>query len=323
MIPLRHLRHARYFSTNGRGLSLLFSTACLPHPEKVARGGEDAFFASPDIQAFGIADGVGGWGSVPGVDPGEFSRQLLSHALKNLETKDRSPRTGGKKGDEHLYDALQAACASLRKNRVGGGTTCVLGALDDATALLHLFILGDSGVLVLRPGQRRVGAKLVLHPRVVFRSVEQTHYFNCPFQLSSEDAYPNTVLDNADRIQVRLKENDMLIAATDGLFDNIFDTQIQNMVSAFFINHDGKADPHPLLQELGERMVRLARKVGENEESGVTPFSLNARQDGLEADGGKLDDATVVLGLVVRSPHGQKKLLSNFDYTPKSSGPPR
>lgn len=308
---LKRLRH--YSSGN---LSLLFSSACLPHPEKSARGGEDAYFAASDIQAFGVADGVGGWGSVPGVDPGVFPRQLLSHALKNLQVKDRSPRTGGQKGDEHLYDAMQGACASVRKSRVGGGTTCILGALD-SSALLHLFLLGDSGVILLRPTPRRVGSKQVLHPRVVFRSVEQTHYFNCPFQVSSEDPSPNPVLDTADRIQVRLQENDLLIAATDGVFDNVFDIQIQKMASAFFVGNDGKSDVHPQLTDLSERIVRMARTIGENESTGVTPFSTHARQEGFDVEGGKLDDATVVLGLVVRSPPLQNELLSNFTYTPK------
>jgi len=296
----------------------VFSTACLPHPDKVARGGEDAYFASPDLQVFGVADGVGGWASVPGVDPGTFSRKLLHFTHDNLQLDNNSPRRGGTRGDEHLYDALQVATSSLRKQRIGGGTTCVLGALDEE--LLHLFILGDSGVLVLRPGLRKVGAKRILHPRVVFRSVEQTHYFNCPFQLSSEDPTPNPVLDDADRVQVRLKENDLIIVATDGVFDNVFDTQIQNMVSAFFVGFEGKKKTGITdhLDALATRIVKLARNVGENEETGVTPFSINARQDGLDAPGGKLDDATIVLGLVVQPTLvSSTELQCNFDNDKK------
>lgn len=284
------------------GLSLLFSTACLPHPDKMARGGEDAYFASPALQTFGVADGVGGWASVPGVDPGQFSRKLLDFTHETLKLENSRSRESNSYNDEYLYGALQGAMSSLKDESIGGGTTCVLGALDETEELLHLFILGDSGVMVLRPGLRKVGHKRILHPRVVFRSVEQTHYFNCPFQLSSEDPTPNPVLDDADRVQVRLKENDLIIAATDGVFDNVFDTQIQNMVSAFFVGYESKKKTGIAghLDALAGRIVKLARNVGENEESGVTPFTINARQDGLDAPGGKLDDATVVLGLVVR-----------------------
>ena len=33
----------------------------LPHPDKIAKGGEDAYFVSTSGLAVGVADGVGGW----------------------------------------------------------------------------------------------------------------------------------------------------------------------------------------------------------------------------------------------------------------------
>jgi protein phosphatase PTC7 len=45
----------------------------IPHPKKVAKGGEDAYFVSNGLLA--IADGVGGWGEM-GIDPGLFSKEL-------------------------------------------------------------------------------------------------------------------------------------------------------------------------------------------------------------------------------------------------------
>ena len=58
-----------------RPLHLLFGTANTPHPDKKAKGGEDAFFADPAIGAFGVADGVGG-SARHGVDPGNATRLL-------------------------------------------------------------------------------------------------------------------------------------------------------------------------------------------------------------------------------------------------------
>ncbi len=40
----------------------------LPHPEKMAKGGEDWFFIADSMRAMGVADGVGGW--VSDVAPG-------------------------------------------------------------------------------------------------------------------------------------------------------------------------------------------------------------------------------------------------------------
>jgi len=45
--------------------------ACLPHDDKVHKGGEDAWTASERLIA--VADGVGGWAK-HGVDPGIFSK---------------------------------------------------------------------------------------------------------------------------------------------------------------------------------------------------------------------------------------------------------
>lgn len=45
--------------------------ACLPHDDKVHKGGEDGWAASERLIA--VADGVGGWAE-KGVDPGLFSK---------------------------------------------------------------------------------------------------------------------------------------------------------------------------------------------------------------------------------------------------------
>jgi hypothetical protein len=54
-------------------LAFEFGLAFLPHPEKIAKGGEDAYFYNHSLNAFGIADGVGAW-STMGIDPAKFSR---------------------------------------------------------------------------------------------------------------------------------------------------------------------------------------------------------------------------------------------------------
>lgn len=40
---------------------LIAGAYVLPHPEKMAKGGEDWFFVSDTLKACGVADGVGGW----------------------------------------------------------------------------------------------------------------------------------------------------------------------------------------------------------------------------------------------------------------------
>jgi len=52
----------------------------IPKPDKIANGGEDAFFASKSLLI--VADGVGGWAE-QGVDSGLYSRSLVRN-LKDL-----------------------------------------------------------------------------------------------------------------------------------------------------------------------------------------------------------------------------------------------
>lgn len=52
-----------------------FKTAVnnMPHPDKIEKGGEDAWAESSNFLI--VADGVGGWAD-QGIDPGLFSKQL-------------------------------------------------------------------------------------------------------------------------------------------------------------------------------------------------------------------------------------------------------
>lgn len=50
-----------------------YGSKLIPHPDKIKKGGEDAFFVHDNILV--IADGVGGW-SNRGVDPALYSKRL-------------------------------------------------------------------------------------------------------------------------------------------------------------------------------------------------------------------------------------------------------
>lgn len=66
------------------GMRLVAGSAMMPRPDKVATGGEDAFFIAADGVSIGVADGVGGWGDV-GVDPAQHSRLLMSQCRSYCE----------------------------------------------------------------------------------------------------------------------------------------------------------------------------------------------------------------------------------------------
>ena len=65
---------------------LLTAGACvIPHPDKMEKGGEDAFFISERGYCLGVADGVGGWAEI-GVDPGLYSKELMGFAKEAAAT---------------------------------------------------------------------------------------------------------------------------------------------------------------------------------------------------------------------------------------------
>ena len=136
-----------------------------------------------------------------------------------------------------------------------------VNAVGSATALvailnkneLSIANIGDSGFLVIR---FKNGEPFCPH-----KSKEQQHAFNIPFQLSqlptqadleilrrkgklTEMSKLKQVLkkknnvcqdspENADDYNIELKEGDIVVSATDGVFDNLFQHEVLTMVSDF------------------------------------------------------------------------------------------
>lgn len=188
--------------------------------------GQDAFFVAKigggnERLAFGIADGVGGW-TESGVDPADFSHGLCTYmassALKSeaIET----PR-----------DLLEKGYDDVRKDRsipAGGSTACV--AIASTEGYVQIANLGDSGFIQLRRG--------AVHEY----SDPQTHAFNTPYQLS---IVPPRILaqsaifggaplsdqpSQADLAQHRLRHGDVLVLATDGVWDNLNASDVLEIV---------------------------------------------------------------------------------------------
>eukprot|EP00434_Breviolum_minutum_P036634 symbB.v1.2.032466.t1/scaffold3902.1/size48539/2 len=167
--------------------------------------------------------------------------------------------------------------------------------------------------MLLRPALRTPPGsdQPLLFPRVVFRSCDQTHYFNCPYQLGSG----NAPVEAPDFIRVRVRTGDLVVAATDGVFDNLFDHQVQAIVAQQLGKAWSKGAPvAPHLNGLATSIAKQAQRIGQQEDHKdiITPFALAAHSEGLSFRGGKLDDTTVVVGLVCHEGEGDATLLHNF-----------
>ncbi|KAE8656574.1 putative protein phosphatase 2C 55 [Hibiscus syriacus] len=252
--------------SSGKTLKLLSGSCYLPHPDKEDTGGEDAHFICVDEQAIGIADGVGGWADM-GVDSGQYSRELMSNSVSAIKEEP--------KGSIDPARVLEKAHSSTKAK--GSSTACVIALTNQG---LHAINLGDSGFMVIRDGS------------TIFRSPVQQHDFNFTYQLESGS---NGDLPSSGQviIDVAVAPGDVVIAGTDGLFDNMYNNEITAVVV-----HAVRAGFGP--QVTAQKIATLARDRAQARDR-QTPFSTAAQDAGFRYYGGKLDDITVVVSYITSS----------------------
>jgi hypothetical protein len=109
----------------GSKLSLIAHGTNLPHPDKVAKGGEDAWFVRIDAAGGGqmfLADGVGSFNE-QGIDPGLYARVLTYEAAKAHAGMAGNPlsRQGGGEHRCAIHHPI------LRVSRCGGSRPLGIG----------------------------------------------------------------------------------------------------------------------------------------------------------------------------------------------------
>ncbi len=280
------------------------ATAFLPHPDK-DENGEDAFFAAPDDRVVGVADGVGGWVEL-GIDAGAFSRELMGHAkafARDKECLDPS---------DILHEAY------FKTTALGTCTACIVSL--DGTELRAINV-GDSGFSVLR--RTEGGGSNGDHPAwaLFFQTTEQTHFFNCPFQLGT-----NSKDSPADgqSFTIPAIHGDLVILATDGLLDNLFTGELIQLLEKFektWMETHNLTPSREVLDDLWlqqEFVDTFTRILGNKtqllakDEFRRSPFSVSAAAAGYAHIGGKLDDITAVVA-VVNNPEATYAVIGEHD----------
>ncbi|XP_051190126.1 putative protein phosphatase 2C 24 [Lolium perenne] len=136
--------------------------------------------------------------------------------------------------------------------------------------------VGDSTFAVFRGG------------RLLLRALPQQQYFNCPFQLS---AVGGDRVKDAAVSEFPVEEGDVVVAGTDGLFDNVFDAALEGIVQTCTAL---SLTPGEMAQAIGRLAYDMARSSRES------PFSAASReQQGTNFTGGKMDDITVIVAFIV------------------------
>nr|BCL66180.1 hypothetical protein [Volvox reticuliferus] len=281
----------------GKSFQLRTGVCYLPHPEKVHYGGEDAHFIS-DVGGgiIGVADGVGGW-QESGVNPADYSRTLMQLARAYLEGKDIFQDLASSR-QSVLIDPRGALEAAHMNTKVPGSATACVLQLDQANGVLAAANLGDSGFVVIREGRELV------------RSKPLQHYFDCPLQFG---AFPEFVeatdtADMADIYTIGLRPGDVIVAGTDGLWDNCYVAEI--------ISLSPKAPSD--VQAAADAIATAARRHASDADY-ASPYTREALSQGLDLPwwdkllglsfkggkvhlkqltGGKMDDITVLVSFV-------------------------
>ena len=92
-----------------------------------------------------------------------------------------------------------------------------------------------------------------------------------------------------------MKNLDIVVVGSDGLFDNIFVNDILNVIKNIG-EYDGKYLENK--EEVTNYLSNLALLHGKNTRY-ISPFSVNARKVRKMWRGGKLDDVTVIIAQII------------------------
>lgn len=321
---------------------------------------EDAFFINTvktknekgerdcDVVYAGVADGVGSWREY-GVDPRLFSRKLMEECSNILNEASTS-----EKGDEKTRnintpsEILSQAYDRVKAENVIGSTTACVALFDKVRHQLHFSNLGDSGIIVLRHIDSNIAGSLKRDKtkprterssdlRVAFVSQQQLLAFNHPYQLGwtgkeleegESDSF-KTACDSCTS-SIHIRRGDIIIMATDGLFDNVDVDDICSVAleweeecgfirSGDIISREKRwAMGNSLtgisaekISELAKRLTLLARK-NSLDNSVDSPFAILAKENDIMWSGGMPDDCTVVALHVVGREAGDTMSKTNM-----------
>ncbi|KAL4780823.1 hypothetical protein BJX76DRAFT_350648 [Aspergillus varians] len=266
--------------------------------------GDDAVLVTENF--LGVNDGVGAWATKPRGHAALWSRLMLHFWALEVERIPNSDVTVDPIA--YLQRAYEETTQATTSPSEWFGTTTSVTALLRKTLggdgsdkpLLYVTNIGDCKVLVIRPSEKKV----------IFRTKEQWHWFDCPMQLGTNSV--DTPRKDAVLSLVNLEEGDIVLALSDGALDNLWEHEVLSITLEGLKKWDhGRYDdqdldwaPPAVLAE--QQMVFLAREllqaalVVAQDPFAESPYMEKAVEEGLAIQGGKMDDISVVVGTCKR-----------------------
>mmetsp|Transcript_33275 Transcript_33275/g.53620 ORF Transcript_33275/g.53620 Transcript_33275/m.53620 type:complete len:495 (-) Transcript_33275:8947-10431(-) len=248
-----------------------------------------------------VADGVFQWRE-KGIDAGEWSRFLVrtvrhqsQHHVRDEETSVENKDYNGDAWYDmytsmdlpipmvplpHPKKLLEIAETKLGETTIQGSSTACIACVHGIDNRMYVACLGDSGICLYRKGKG-----------LIFHTPEQEHSFGYPFQLGHHEASDKA--SDALVAHMGVQKGDVVIVASDGLFDNVSQTEIANIVS----KHSNSRSKHATMKAATVCANELAGTAFTNsmDKTKDSPWAEMASEEyNLVWHGGKKDDVTVV-----------------------------
>lgn len=152
--------------------------------------------------------------------------------------------------------------------------------------------LGDCTIIVIRPSEEKI----------LFRTAEQWHWFDCPMQLGTNSV--DTPHKDAVLSLVNLREDDIVVAMSDGVMDNLWEHEVLKVVMDSLHKWEQgdvqSSDLSPPPDLSNDRMVFVARELLNaalniaQDPFAESPYMEKAVDEGLAIEGGALRHDTIL-----------------------------
>ncbi len=311
------------FELDAASLKVAFHQNCIPKPGSIphVECGEDGIASAvfEDKAVFAVNDGLGGYQASHG------SGFLADGIAKKLI--DLYPVQNHLNPFSQIIGSYQAA-TPLPENS-SGATTLAYGIIDMKSGQLISVNLGDCAIMVIRD-HRFVKTKTVQYSFNMPAKVEYDASMNITENLASAAKY----LRHSAVQSFKLAPGDIIIAASDGLWDNLFDEEVRELTKVTMDKISAKAPSAPS-EKRSKVISSVLAKVAASAAQGKTRetiqrpfyraldefikkcvdfpetcdnmadrFVLNYQTQGNPSNykygslGGKIDDVSVIVGIV-------------------------
>lgn len=250
-------------------------------------------------------DGVGAWAQKERGHAALWSRLIAHFWAAEAEKQYSSAKKVGQDEDTVFsldnidpVAYLDVAFEKTKEVTNAGQENQIMGTTTVSSALLHhnssnqpvvlATSLGDCAVMVVRPSTGSL----------IYKSKEDWHWFDCPRQLGTNS--PDTPRVNSFMDRVEVEEGDIVLCLSDGVTDNLWEEEVTEWVThAVKQWNDKEQEAEDGIVYVARKLMNAAKDIALDPYAG-SPYMSRAVDEGLAAEGGKLDDISVVLGMVKR-----------------------